>query len=77
MVDIIVNDVAFPLEVSTSKFDPTIGNPPGKTGLGLYGPLDSLDYYHTACTINTASQTSIEQCASRRDQYLSSRASAH
>jgi hypothetical protein len=66
MVDIVVNDVAFPLEVSTSKFDPTIGNPPGQINQGLYGPFGSLSYYHSACAIDTSSQTSIEQCAFSR-----------
>lgn len=55
MVDIIVNDVAFPLAKSTSTFDPTIG---------IYGPFDSWDDYHSACAISTSSQTSIENCAS-------------
>lgn len=54
MVDIIVNDVAFPLAKSTSTFDPTIG---------IYGPFDSWDDYHSACAISTSSQTSIENCA--------------
>lgn len=67
MVDIIVNDVAFPLQVATSKFDPTIGNPPNKTNQGLYGPFGSLSYFHPACAIDTSSQTSIEQCASWRE----------
>ncbi|CED84418.1 glycoside hydrolase family 13 protein [Phaffia rhodozyma] len=63
MLDVVVNHVAFALAVSTSQFDPAVGQSSTGEMDGVYGPFDlPTDYHMLACTIEDGNQTSVEQC---------------